>query len=254
MHFICKWLFENLLNIDIWTVLTAVGTIGAAIVAVGIPFLTKYLDKRELKQRIKINLPMEIYTNFSSITEMGLMEVEMEDMQYTLFNSNLHIFNNDNVYEIHKGLLKLYSLFRMYQSEWTRERPNYTYFIYEIKFGVKVEVYKFLDLLGKDDLGIRELLTKYLLNEVSLQQIEESYIFEDENNILKFLKEREETVLTRRAILRIGNQMSEEEKFARINEDRRITVDLFEEYFDNKYRGKSQQIQQFLDLKLEKLN
>lgn len=182
------------------------------------------------------------------------MEVEMEDMQYTLFNSNLHIFNNDNVYEIHKGLLKLYSLFRMYQSEWTRERPNYTYFIYEIKFGVKVEVYKFLDLLGKDDLGIRELLTKYLLNEVSLQQIEESYIFEDENNILKFLKEREETVLTRRAILRIGNQMSEEEKFARINEDRRITVDLFEEYFDNKYRGKSQQIQQFLDLKLEKLN
>jgi hypothetical protein len=236
-------------------ILTAIGTLGAVIVALFLPTYTKYKNNIDLKDKIKVNLSQEIFLNLYSIYKSGLMEIKIDNDQYKLFKSNLNLFSL-GVISKNKGIRQIYNLFALYEFQWRKESPIYTHKMYEYKFRIKVEIYLFLELLRKDDFLVRELLSQYLLGKIHLKQIPVKYTFKEGNNIYEFLKLKEsnQEVLLQRLNLKMGSNLTEFEKLDRIDADRQLTISFFEEYFDTKYKPEFEKIEEDLNSMFTKLN
>lgn len=230
--------------------LAAVGTIGATAVALFQPRFQKSQEKRDLRGKILLGLSKEIYWNYRSIYDGGMMEIIIAQGQYNEFKNNLHLFSRVLVETYGDDMTQIYNLFRLYEHEWQKQHPIYTYYMYELKFRIKMEVLCFTGIIDRMTARrLTSLLSQILLGiskkDVAKMLVLTTLILKDEE-VFEWIKQHKGSDYLEIKVDTHGGKAT--------RADREVIIKLFETYVDTTYPCLRETIDKKIIAKLTQVN
>jgi len=222
--------------------------IASLVIGVFSPYVVLFFQNRDLGNKIKESSSREIYSNYYSIIEGGITEIEIEKQQFNTFNSNIRLFSKTFINKSANKMRLLYNIFNLYEFTW--KSGNNGYFIQEVKLRSKIYLLHFLEILDDEDLKIIQITCDLVLS------------LGKGKPLVNFLKLKDEADTSDSELMKhIKSQMINIENFINMNRGvsnisdlefpKAYIVFMFDQYLNTKYKPETLDIQDLIICKLK---